>query len=497
MKIHVRQRPEGPTGPVDWTLTIPQHLADRLFGHLFPGDHDEHGAIIQAGIVRSPSGLRLLARDVVLARDGIEYVPGKHGYRMLTGQFVTEQVVRCRNDGLVYLAVHNHGGGDAVAFSRDDLASHRRGYPALLDVMRGRPVGALVFAENAVAGELWLSASEQLPLRAAYVLSPTVRPLYPEPPPPPPGRPGEYDRQARVFGDRGQDVLSRLTVGVIGAGGAGSLIVDYLGRLGVGRIIVADPDRIELTNVPRVSGSTHADALPLLTAEGNPRWLQRLGRRFATPKVRVMERVVRRASRRTSIEAIMGDFVDDETARRFVHCDFLFLAADTMKARLVFNAIVHGYLIPGVQVGAKVPVDKATGAIGDVFTVSRPVWPSSGCLWCNQLITPAGLQREGETEAERRVQRYVDDEDVAAPSVITLNATAAAQAVNDFLFAFTGLTNADAPRGYWRLLPRARRVVLETPRKGASCPHCSVAEGSALARGDDTPLPTRELKPTG
>ena len=38
-------------------------------------------------------------------------------------------------------------------------------------------------------------------------------------------------------------------------------------------------------------------------------------------------------------------------------CDYLFLAADTMRARLLFNAIVHQYLVPGVQVGAKVHED--------------------------------------------------------------------------------------------------------------------------------------------
>lgn len=492
MKAQIKSQREGVEQPNDWTLTIPRHLADQLRAHLFPGDGDEHGAIVQAGMVRTTSGIRLLARDVVLARDGVDYVPGQRGYRMLTGKFVTQQAIRCRNEGLVYLAVHNHTGRDSVAFSEDDLASHRRGYPALLDVMRGRPVGALVFAENAVAGELWLSASEHLQLRVAHVLGPAIRLLYPAPPPPPPGRAAEYDRQARLFGDRGQDVLRGLTVGVIGAGGAGSLIVEFLARLGVGRIIVADPDRIELTNVPRVTGSTRSDAVPLLTAEGRPEWLRRIGRRFSTPKVRVMERLVRRATPRTVVEAIQGDFVDDHVARRFVHCDFLFLAADTMKARLVFNAIVHGYLIPGVQVGAKVPVDKVSGAVGDVFTVSRPVWPSRGCLWCNQLITAAGLQQEGETAAERRAQRYIDEAQVGAPSVITLNATAVAQAVNDFLFAFTGLTNDDAPLGYWRLMPRARRAVIDSPRRGGDCPFCSSATGSAFARGDQTPLPTME-----
>ena len=39
----------------------------------------------------------------------------------------------------------------------------------------------------------------------------------------------------------------------------------------------------------------------------------------------------------------------------------------------------------------------------------------------------------------RKRQKYTDDPDVVATSVITLNATTAAQAANDFLFYMTGL----------------------------------------------------------
>ncbi|MCZ7579106.1 MAG: hypothetical protein M5U18_19515 [Dehalococcoidia bacterium] len=38
----------------------------------------------------------------------------------------------------------------------------------------------------------------------------------------------------RLFGDAGQALLSQLKVGVVGAGGAGSLVNEYLSRLGVG-----------------------------------------------------------------------------------------------------------------------------------------------------------------------------------------------------------------------------------------------------------------------
>jgi ThiF family protein len=474
------------------SLTMPDALARRLYEHLFPGDRDEHGAVIAAGISREGGHLRLLARDVVLARDGVDYVPGKRGYRMLTGEFVTRQILRCAKERLVYLAVHNHGGSDQVAFSEDDLASQRRGYPALLDITRGHPVGALVFAPNAVAGRIWLSAERQIALSGARIIGTSWRQLRDSPAPSPPLRAAAYDRQARLFGDRGQDLLGQLKVGVIGAGGVGTLLVEYLARLGVGHLVTVDPDRVDPTNLPRMPGATRWDAMTWLRAGGAPAWLRSLGAGLATPKVKVMKRIARRAQRGIRIDALHADFVDNRIARQFTDCDYLFLAADTMQARLVFNAIVHAYLIPGAQVGVKVPVDSGTGNVGEVFATSRLVLPTSGCLWCNGLISPARLQQEIETAEERRMQRYVDDPDVVAPSVITLNALAAGMAANDFLFAVTGLTHGAARADYLRHVPQTRRLVYDEPRRDDTCRHCGLETRGALAMGDAADLPTRE-----
>src|SRR5437867_6624296 len=113
---------------------MPGHLYDALMAHLFPGDGDEHGAVIAAGMASSNGALRLLARNLFLAKDGIDYVPGKRGYRMLVADFIGPCVTFCRENELAYLAIHNHGGELSVSFSHDDLASHERGYPALLDL---------------------------------------------------------------------------------------------------------------------------------------------------------------------------------------------------------------------------------------------------------------------------------------------------------------------------------------------------------------------------
>src|SRR5438270_11705847 len=137
-----------------WALAADSRLYSQLMRHLFPGDEDEHGAVIAAGMVTTERGVKLLARELFLAEDGVDFVPGRRGYRMLTAEFVRDKIRHCRDERLVYLAVHNHGGSNHVDFSGADLRSHERGYPALLDIS-GHAVGALVFAENAIAGDIW------------------------------------------------------------------------------------------------------------------------------------------------------------------------------------------------------------------------------------------------------------------------------------------------------------------------------------------------------
>lgn len=469
----------------NFTLRIAPEMMDQLMGHLFPGDRDEHGAVIAASVVESPTGTRLLAHKLFLAEDGVDYVPGQRGYRMLTADFVMDSVIACADLKMAYLAIHCHGGDDRVGFSTDDLSSHERGYQALLDIVDGPPVGGLVFARNAVAGDIWLPGGARRELAELIVPGRPLRRLYDQPPAAPASADERYDRQARLFGDRGQAILREQRVGVIGAGGAGSLIVEYLSRLGVGELVVADPDLIESTNLSRVVGSRVSDL-------GEPRWpwlpgfLRSLFMTGPKAKVAIAERLAREAQPGIVFEGVQGDVTDAAVAERFINCDYLFLAADSAQARLVYNALVHQYLIPGVQVGAKAQVEQSSGEVVDLFTVVRPSTPGRGCLWCNGLISPAKLQGEATEAGQRRRQRYVDDDEIAAPSVITLNSMAAARATNDYLMSMLGLLEP-GDLTWTREDPRTGEVITEYPRQGTACRECG-PEGR-FAKGGTAGLP--------
>lgn len=470
-------------GNSTWSLTVPEDMYHTLHGHLFPGDHDEHGAVLVAGIHTLPSGkVRLLARDLFLAEDGVDYVPGKRGYRMLKAQFIQRHIMTCRDEKLVYLAVHNHGGADRVGFSQDDFDSHERGYPALLDISRGNPVGALVFAPRAVAGDIWLPGGKRVTLDRAEVVGGARHILRPEPLPSASFGEALYDRQTRLFGDRGQLILRGAKVAIIGLGGVGSIVAEYLARLGVGSFVLIDSDRLDPTNIPRVVGSSRKDVWWWMSGPSSPRWLRRVAAKFSTLKVDIARRVILQANPSAAIRAIPHNALAPVAAAALLECDYIFLAADEMRARLLVNAIVQQYLIPGVQIGSKVSVGD-DGEITNVFSVVRPLRPGSNCLWCNQLINPGKLADEAKTGSERSGQRYVDDAEVAAPSVITLNAVGAAHACNDFLMYMTGLSAEGVTQDFAQYDSRSRSMSFSTPRCDPDCPECGNGVDGRLGHG--------------
>ena len=396
------------TSPV--SLRMPHFLWQELESHLFRGDGKEHGAGLAVSVLDTSRGCRLLAKKIFLAKDGEDYIETAHGgvYR-LSASFVRKAVLQCKAERMSYLVIHNHGGRDSVSFSSVDMRSHERGYPALLDILDGGIVGGLVAAENAIAGDIWFSKNERRGLDRAVVIGETQTQLFPKI-----LRSSKssefYDRQVRIFGEEGQQVLAEQKVGIVGLGGIGSLLNQYLSRLGVGHIVAIDADRIDVSNFSRLVGSRSRD-------------MKRGFFKKQTHKVMIAQRVYSEGNPSGSFTPLASNVEYQHIAENLVDCDAIFLAADSMTARLVVNAICHQYLIPVWQVGTKIQNN------GEVFSVSRNLIPGMSCLYCSSTLIDSG--RLADEAKSSYSSSYI--ERVPAPSVITLNGFSASLAVNSYL----------------------------------------------------------------
>ena len=456
------RRPINPPA-AGWSLTLPPRIWADLSGHLF-GDDQEHGAVLLAGLADGPRGPRLLARRLILAADGQDYIPGQRGSRMLTSDFVRDVAVQAYDENLAYIAVHNHCGLNRVGFSSVDMASHERGYPALRQ-LTGQIVAGLVLTPHAAAGDLWLPDGTRTTLAEVTIPAGNLLRLRPDP-----ASAAAYDqrqdRQARLFGDLGQEVLRQLRVAVVGVGGVGSIIVELLARLGIGHIVLIDDDNVdhEGTNVPRLIAAEPGD--------------------IDKPKTQIAARNARRANPDIELTILSTRAEDPDARQALAMCDWIFLAADGHAARHWVNAITSQYLIAATQAGVKIPVNTETGDIGQIHAVTRLILPGQGCMWCNGLIDPTELAIDMHPGHEREAARYVDES--PAPSVIALNNLAAAEAVNHFMLAATGLHQHDDDLAWVIHRPRTRERDLLIPRQIPDCPWCSST--GTLGRGTSQKL---------
>jgi hypothetical protein len=465
----------------DVELRFAQKQWDQLYSHLYSGDGGEHAAVVLAALVERPGQTpRLLVRDVLLAVDGVDYGTSPEGHGRLSATFINRAIVRARNERLVYMHVHNHGSDRSVEFSEVDYASHKRGYPALLDIAKGMPVGALVFGLRSLQVDLWWSKTERGRLKHCTVVGSRIRRLYSSPSRAPRGayRPS-VDRQVRFIGEAGQAQLSGARVAVVGLGGVGSMVVQDLARMGVGHLLLIDTDKFEETNLSRVVTAVFDDIS------------------HKPPKTELAARYAKQVNPNLQCELLDDDVAYEEVADKLIDCDFIFLCADTMRARLVVNGIVNQHLIPAVQVGSKILLGTEGGKLEQFYSVVRHMRPGCGCLMCNGLISGYRLAIEEKSEGDWRAQNYGTES--PNPSVITLNGIGASRATHDFLMDFVG-TDVNRPTAGYYMYDVFKGMWLKTnPRHDADCSECSGDGESRFARGAAAHLPCRERSqaPTG
>lgn len=467
--------------PVEsFELRIGEKAFEALHKHLHRKLRDEYGAIVLAGVTYRADKIVLLARHLHLL-DDTDFRPGVHGYRQFSAKAVASFAGKAGDQKLAYVAIHSHPHAGPTKLSTDDIASHQKLFPHLLDLTESQPVCGIALSQDSADGELWQVDEKPLRLSLIRVIGRELVQLGPASPAAKarPSASGQterrFDRQARLFGDLGQKILRGMHVGVIGAGGGGSMIVEQLAHLGIGRLTIVDYDIVKEHNLSRIVGATPKDA------------------KRGVKKIEAAKRLVKSIDPKIECQAIDGDIADLEVANKLLDCDYLFLATDTTASRLVLNAIAYRYLIPALQIGVKVETDKDE-AITDIYLAIRPILPDQGCLHCQGLIDPMRLQMEQRTDEERVAQNYLGQAEVIDPSVITLNGITASQATNTMLFqAISLFERADLP--HTLLFPRddSRRFIREV--KDPGCPFCSLEAHSAFAKGDPiTGLPVRSSK---
>jgi molybdopterin/thiamine biosynthesis adenylyltransferase len=404
------------------SLVVPEGVADELDS--VARRPVESAGVLLASVVPTEGGdTRLLVRglrwvnEAGYLRRGVDHMTiASEGYVPYLGEAETL--------GAMAIWLHTHPGqGSSPEASRFDREVDRQ----IADLFRIRSgssyYGMVIVAPRQerfeFTGYLQMDGGAQIPVARCWIVGDRLAML----------RSFEgsaqvidpaFDRNVRAFGGGIQGALGQLCVGVVGCGGTGSAVVEQLVRLGVREFRLFDPDRLSVSNVTRVYGSSPADV-----------------GRF---KAEALANHVARIAPDSRVHISNSMITSESTARQLCDCDVVFGCTDDNAGRLVLSRLATYLLTPVFDCGVLISSGldgRLTGIDGRVTTLV----PGQACLVCRGRIDTARAAVELMTPGER--QRREDEGYAPAlarvePAVVAYTTMVAAIAVSEMLERFVG-----------------------------------------------------------
>lgn len=429
------------------TLAFPQPIWSDLNSWL--EDPNEVAGILTGRVIDDDQGVTVLIRTVERAAASAYEVQRPDGLTLRSSGWVPAVRRGAANQEMA-IFVHTHPGGYPHFSTWDDRVDDDL-VEAFIDLTGARLYGSLVLAgghDPGYAARLRRKDGPALEVTSIRVVGDrlTIYRLDGDTL----GADQTHDRQVRALGEVGQRVLSGLRVGVVGAGGTGSPILEQLVRVGVGEIVVIDDDQITRSTVARGYGSGLAD----------------VGR----PKVEVAFDLAGRIGLGTNLRPICGNLRTESVANELRHCDIVFCCVDGHGARVVLNRWAYWHLAPVIDVAVLVSStdDLITGIDGRLTWLS----PGAACLLCRGRIDLQMAHVEHLDPQERRrlaEQGYVPELEEPQPSVVTYTSLIASLAATELLHRLFGLAPAEPTEILLQLHGRSIRLNRRASREECFC----------------------------
>jgi molybdopterin/thiamine biosynthesis adenylyltransferase/proteasome lid subunit RPN8/RPN11 len=445
------------------TVAIPEDLYAELAATL---EHRvETAGFILVGLSETGHQTTLLARRIFWIREDGYELRETNRLKIAASAYVPALGLAAEDDAAL-LFFHSHPRSDAGPSSYDNdvdaglkepvqIRTNKNIYGSL--ILGGR-IGAETFSGRVYRGDRPAAEVERLRIVGTRlrIMTKGAKDLDTE----------RFDRQIRAFGTRGQAMLSELQVGIVGAGGTGSAVFEQLTRLGVGRIMVIDDDRLSESNLTRIHESSAAEV--------------------EEPKVAVAARAAERIGTGTDVEPIAAKITELDVAKMLRTCDVVFGCTDDNAGRAVLSRFAYWYLIPVIDTAFL--VDTTDGSVRGLFGRVTTLIPGAPCLLCRGRIDHQQIAAEGLPDAERErlaAEGYVPGLGEPDPSVGPYTTLVGTMAVSELLDRLFGLSGDEHPPTelLLRLHDRTISAIERSPQEGHYC-----VTQAVLGRGDVEPF---------
>ncbi|MGQ9468681.1 MAG: HesA/MoeB/ThiF family protein [Nitrososphaerales archaeon] len=370
-------------------------------------------------------GRKLLATDMLIPREG-DYERRTFGHVHVSPAFTLREFPRLEEkDKTLVATVHSH---PIDRMSYGDVCTH-------LKVVRHYPYQLTGVYSN---GKLFFYRFEDGIKETPHKTLDLSR----------------FDRQARVLGEEGQLLISSTTISLIGVGGGNAKIAFDLASLGIGKLILIDPEVWEEHNRNRIFiphefvGRNKAESIKELIEK-------------CYPDVEV-EACPRKAQ--------------DVPEKVYSSSDMLLVGPDSLMTRVFCNRLSIKLKKPAVFPAAG--IESKEGKLSMMGGSVQVVAPGSPCFECVNTIDQTEVMRETlDPETKRKLsEKYGLGELLkipVTPSIASLNDVIGGIALWEIIKLITGIEPVVNFQVYDAL--GCEISVIKT-QKRTSCPACSARE---------------------
>lgn len=418
---------------MDATLTMTAAQHEALRRHLLPGDGLAAVALALCGRRAGPALHRLLVHEV----HEVPYSICERSADRVTWRTTQLKPLldKAAKRGLALLKIHSHPSG-FPRFSATDDAADAILFPAVHGWIDGEEphASAVMMPNGRIFGRVHHADGAVANLAAVTVVGDDIKIWRTDDAGGGDALPEFALRHIQTFGEGTFHALRHLRIAVVGCSGTGSLVVDMLARLGVGALLLLDPERVEEKNLNRIVNA--------------------LERHLGWHKVDVMREFVQGLGTGTCVETFATDLLDPKAVRAVADCDLVFGCMDSVDGRHLLNRISTFYLQPYFDVGVRLDADGKGGIeqiCGGVHYLQpgRSSLLSRGVYTLEQVRAEALRRVDPERYAELLKEKYIRGVRADRPAVNAVNMVFAGQAVMELLLRLHPCrieTNADYAR---------------------------------------------------
>ncbi len=390
-------------------LRITDSHLDDLKRHLFPGDGLEASAIVLASCNLLNNQIIFLVQEFILIPH--DECARKSDYITWPGKYIENAIEKGEAKHLSLFLIHSHPSG-FNDFSIADNESDVKVIPCIYQAYSQFHGSIIMTPEGHLTGRFYDPDLKPQYIDKFIVIGNEIEVITKTP-----------KNNFLPFSSEMTNYFRKFKVGIIGASGTGSIVIESLARLGIGHFVLVDDDIVEHKNLNRILNSTIDDAEKHLL------------------KVNILADAIKKYRSDVVVCPLPSKIENSHTILELASCDVLFSCVDTASARMYVDQVSEFFLVPIFDIGVVI----STSSVGNRTSITEAcarldyIQPHKTSLKDRGIYTPSMLNAEylknasPATYEQQLKEGYLKNVIEEAPSVITLNMMAASFCVNEFI----------------------------------------------------------------